>query len=885
MLRTIDLNGTWTVSYGDVQDRPVQVPGAVEAVMEDRTHPGPFLYKRSVFIDEKEDQAAYVLRFGGVSYYCEVYCNGVLIQTHEGIWDAFQADATEAIRPGENRIEVKVIKPDFDKDSPYYFRSVLFGFIPDVMLPFGGLWRAVSLEVKGRTHFESAVCRFDTMNRQVVIHSRLNRPDPSAVLEAEITDPDGKRSTHTLPYSERVQLDLDDIRMWSPEAPQLYRVDVRLLRDGAMADRCAWRGGFRRIEIRGGEILLNGEPFYMRGILHWGSYPDRMTPTPSYEQVKEELRKLRAAGFNAVKHCLYFPPSYYYELCDEMGIVTWQELPLWLPYNNPHLLERIYAQYPKMLDQFMHHPGVSLVSLGCELDTTISADTLNALYRMVKEREPQMIICDNSGSGECYEGVSNASSDIYDYHFYAELYHLDTLINEFTRSYREVKPWLFGEYNDADTFRLLHNRERADTTWWLHPDERVNLLRLVHKGFGSDQPVYRQDEILEQYGVREETNGLEALSVRQMFSVRKFILELTRSYREIQGYNITSITDVPITTSGLFDERMNPKLAAEQLLAVNGDIVVSFNKDLARIWDNGGDRFLNLDRFNYFAEDVLKGRLTLSNRSNRRLEGVYEVELREGDRVIFAHRDRLAFPRQHVEQLAQLAIPLPRTERAIRCELAVRLSYEGGEYANAWDIWVYPNERTKREIHVFDPSGGLRGIESLFCVRRLRAYAEIAELHEGDLLLTTAFDAGVQDAAERGLRVIAYQKGEGFFPVVFNPFYREGVKAILDHPVSDQLAHLGYAGLQFFGVGTDRYFDKSAMEQLVGRYTPIIRRYDARKFTVGDYLLTYRCGRGRVTATTLNLDGGQGSQPHSFRHNPFAVWLLHALICDLSQDA
>lgn len=884
MLQTISLNGQWTIQYGDEAGQSITVPGAVETIQENRSFSGPFVYEKQFTIDAIEPSTSYVLQFDGVSYLCEVFCNGKAVGTHEGIWDRFDIDVTSAVQAGENTLTVRVTKPDFDKESPYFFRSVLFGFIPDIMLPFGGIWKGVKLQIRGHVYFEHITVKFDTDHRQVQVDSRLHGTEPTLGLQLRVTDDEGQIFTKLLPYAEHVHISLEQIHLWSPQSPRRYHVEVQLLHQGELLDRHEVTAGFRSITMENGEIKLNGEGFYMRGVIHWGCYPDRFTPYPTYEEVKDELTKIKALGFNTVKHCLYFPPAYYYELCDELGIVTWQELPLWLPVKGEHMVKRIYEQYPKMLEIFMHYPSVSLVSLGCELDETISSQTLNDLYQMVKLRDRHMIICDNSGSGECFEGVSNASSDIYDYHFYAELHNLDGLMNEFTRSYREVQPWLFGEYNDADTFRLLKKLKLdREGSWWFNSDENINLLRQVHKGFGSDNPIYYQAEILDKYGIADEVEDIEALSYQQMYSTRKYILELTRSYQEVKGYNITAIADVPITTSGLLDLHMQPKVSVEDMQAVNGDIVVSLNKDLSRIWQNGADCFFNKDLFNYFGRDMLKGRLSLSNRSPFDLAGSYTVELKGGDESFFTHTNSYTMPKDKVSQLAELAIPLPDVEEAMCCKLDIRLTHAEGTYRNAWDIWVYPNKITTSLIHLYDPMDGFVGIENRFNVNRLRHRQDILQLKPGTILLTTMFDEEVEALVEQGVQVIAIQKGEGYFPVKHNPFYREGVKVIKDHPVTDRLAHLGYAGIQFFGVGTDRFFDKLALESAVGPYAALVRRYDARRFDAGDYLVEFAKGQGRVLLTTLNLDGGVGSQPHHFGINHFAVWLLHSMVSYLSE--
>lgn len=897
-MKNISLNGQWNIffdgekninekNYFQGEKRTSIVPEAIEKILEDRIFSGPFFYEKEIFIEEVNNNNCYLLEFLGVSYYCEVYLNGNYIQSHEGLWDNFKVDITEYLQVGGNKVLVKVIKPDFNKDSKYFYRSLLFGFIPDISIPFGGIWKDVNLLVRGKNYFNEANYKFDVDNKCIIIDSKLNSVDDGEHndinLEVEIGTPEGGVITKHMTYSENIVLAMDNIKVWSPDKPYLYTVKVKLLKDecnGEIQDYKEIRAGFRKVELRDGEIHLNDEKFYMRGILHWGAYPEKFTPTPSYEEVKAELLKIKSLGFNTIKHCLYFPPAYYYELCDELGIVTWQEMPLWLPYKNSYLLNRIYTEYPKMLNYFMHYPSVSLVSLSCELDATISSNVLNDLYKMVKSMDKDMIICDNSGSGECFEGVTNSESDIYDYHFYAELYNLDGLINEFTRSYRPLRPWIFGEYNDCDTFRTIEDiKKHSDyELWWLNPDERKNLLRMTHKGFNSDLPIYHQEEIIAKYGIQEEVKAIKEISYQQSYMMRKYILELTRSYKEIKGYNITAIRDVSITTSGIFDDNMESKFSAEEFSKINGDVVVALSKNLTRIWDNGADRFLNQDLYNYFSEGNLIGKLVVSNRKNKDLDGKYTVTLKDDKEVYFTYEDKLNIDKNVTTQLAELNIKLPKVEETRRLKLCVNLVYKDESYENHWDIWVYNDNFSNKLIYLFDNTNALEGIEERFNIKRVFKLEDLYKLNSGDLLITTYFDKGIEALGDRGVNILYYQKGEGYFPLTYNPFFREGIKKIFSHSITNTLNHLGYGGYQFYGVGTDRYYDKLQLEEIIGKYTPIIRRYDARKFKAGDYIFEYKRNKGTIIATTLNLDGGKGSQPYNFKYNIMAQYLLNSII-------
>lgn len=872
MGQVISLNGEWEYSGRD--HGTMQIPGVIEQCAAERDYYGEFRLKRGFSVPEKKEDQRFLLRFHGVSYTCTVYCNGKQAISHEGVWDAFAGDVTELIREGQNEIEVVLRKPDFDKKSPYFFRSVLFGFIPDIMLPFGGIWKDVELEVKNEIYFKDLKTVFRTEEEQIIITSDLcDGQNDTDILstEVELTMLDGKRQIFTYPYSGKICCRLDHAEIWEPDAPAVYRGKVRLLRNGDTVDEKGFSGGFRKIRIENGEILINDKPFYMRGILHWGCYPEKMCPCPSYEEVRSELLKIREMGFNTVKHCLYFPPDYYYELCDEMGIVTWQELPLWLPADNGFIMDRIFSQYPAMLEIFRNHPSVVMASLGCELDGTIDSETLNKLYFMLKESMPEVIVCDNSGSGECFDGETDSESDIYDYHFYAELYNLNELLHEFTAGYRKKKPWLFGEFNDADTFRL--NRD-GKAKWWRDPDESKNLLRKVHKGFGSDQPVYYQDEILKKYEVSDEVTDLEYLSKEQMKDIRKFILETTRSFPEVKGYNITAIRDVPITSSGIFDDDMEAKADPEWMNRVNGDIVVSFQKDLARKWESGSDHFLNQDRFNYLAGEGLKGRFVLSNRSARDLEGNYRITVEDGAQVLGVSEGNVSVSAAGTVEMGQPRIFMPSVEEARRLTLRAELEWEEGTYENSWSIWVYPKKVPEQSVFIFDQRGVLNGAEEIFTVERVNEYEELRTLESGAILVTSVWGEEIRKAVARGVKVIALISEGAGISAVKVPFFREGITRITDHPAMSGIAHRGYAGIQFFGVAGDSALDRLSLMREHPDYKSLMRRYDARNFSVAEYAVEYTEGEGRVLMSTLNFCGGCGEQPSGFTQNKLAVKLL-----------
>ena len=143
---TLSLNGAWQIEIGG-QSGEIDVPSAWEA----QGYSGkagvndPVIYRRSFDVPEEWEDANIWLQFGAVSYYAEVFVNGISVGTHEGLWTAFEFDVTKAVRVGEaNQLEVRVIKPGYREDR-FPYRDVLVGFLPYVFDTFGGIWQGVML--------------------------------------------------------------------------------------------------------------------------------------------------------------------------------------------------------------------------------------------------------------------------------------------------------------------------------------------------------------------------------------------------------------------------------------------------------------------------------------------------------------------------------------------------------------------------------------------------------------------------------------------------------------------------------------------------------------------------------------------------------------------
>jgi hypothetical protein len=149
------------------------------------------------------------------------------------------------------------------------------------------------------------------------------------------------------------------------------------------------------------------------------------------------------------------------------------------------------------------------------------------------------------------------------------------------------------------------------------------------------------------------------------------------------------------------------------------------------------------------------------------------------------------------------------------------------------------------------------------------------------LILTTAWDERLRAYVERGGKALLLQQGSKPLPAIRCPFWREGITLFPKHPIWEVFPQRGYADLQFFGLAGDAAFDTPRLAQNIAgceQFRPILRRLDARNFTISEYLFEARIGAGLLLGCSLRLQGGCGSQPYGWERNPAGAFLLWTLL-------
>lgn len=847
------------------------------------------------------------LDFGAASYHCAVSVDGQEIGSHTGLWDPFEVEIPGVYAPGKRaELLVRVEKPaslTAGPDSPsvpgrFPLRQTLSGFLPYVWgHAFGGLWQEVQVRVTGPRRLIDLHAH-GTAGGRVCVSGECSAPGPCRLM---LFDPAGKllvnESVEARPCLEWSG-DLPNPQPWSPANPALYNVLLSLPEDEGGTPRAYGRRfGLRTLQTQGATIVLNGRPIYPRLALSWGWYPDRRSPNPGPDRVRAGLLRLRQMGYNGVKLCLWFPPPYYFDLADELGMILWVELPMWLPNPTAFFRQQAPLEYDRLVRLARNHPSVLLYTLGCELDRAVDAPFLAGLYAQVKALAGDALVRDNSGSGEAYGGWLAESADFYDNHFYSDLQFLPPLLNTFAPNWRAAKPWLMGEFCDYDTVRDLPALLAAGSgalPWWLQDDPQANP-----QGARWEYRSVRHVDKLHEHGLwtrnqpPDQPPGKEGSPSRDLGEViqashrqgllhRKVTLEAVRARRDLSGYVVTGEADTPISTAGMWDDLDRRKFEAGAFRAFSDDLVLLAGWDRRRTWDAGGDRPALWDPYSYPVGAMVRAHLIASNYT------AFHGPARLTWQAAFSGKAPLAggeaaveLVPDHAQELIVAQFLAPEVAHPRRVTLQASIEAGGYSATNTWPLWIYPPTpwAGMAPFLLLDPLGVLADLPRLM-PDLCQVCDPGREISPTDaVLVCTAWNAQASALVAGGGRAILLQQRDGPpgpLPVVACPYWREALKLAEPHPAWGDFPH-DDPGLQFYALAADCALDAAALihsSRQAGSAAPLLRRLDTRGLDLHEYAVVLEQGPGRLIVTTLRFQGGLGDQPSGISRSPAAAYLL-----------
>ena len=308
----------------------------------------------------------YFLEINGANSSAAVYWNGEKLASHDGGYSTWRVDVTDKI-DSQNLI---VFEVDNAPNDHVYPQNADFTF-------YGGLYRDVNLIAVSNSHFDleyyggpgiAVTPIVDGANANVNVEVWVTNKTDSQTLKYTLKDGEGNVVAETVSEDTKVDFVIENAHLWNARKdPYLYSAEVVLVEEDKELDKVSTRFGCRSYQIdpeRG--FILNGEEYPLRGVSRhqdrWGE-GNALTK----EMHKEDMELIAEVGANTIRLAHYQHDQYFFDLCDEYGMVIWAEI----PYITSHLRngrENTISQMKELIVQNYNHPSIVVWGLSNEIN-------------------------------------------------------------------------------------------------------------------------------------------------------------------------------------------------------------------------------------------------------------------------------------------------------------------------------------------------------------------------------------------------------------------------------------------------------------------------------------------------------------------------------------
>ena len=325
-----------------------------------------------------------LLYFGAVNYDCHVYVNGKKAGHHIGGFTAFNYDISDLLVEGENTVIVKVDNKRHADAVP----TQIFDW-----WNYGGITRDVKLVKVPMVYLEDYNLQLlkgeaKGKKRQITFSAKLSKPEAGHTVTVSIPELKLKK-TFTTDADGQVQSSIfiiqsKALQLWCPENPKLYRVDISL-DTSTISDEI----GFRTIETRDKQILLNGKPVFLKGISIHEEKANGGGRANSVEDAQMLLSWAQELGCNFVRLAHYPHNEYMVREAERRGIMVWSEIPCYwtIAWTNPDTYQNAQNQLRDMIARDHNRANISIWSIANE--TPHSAQRDQFLGRLAKYARSQ----------------------------------------------------------------------------------------------------------------------------------------------------------------------------------------------------------------------------------------------------------------------------------------------------------------------------------------------------------------------------------------------------------------------------------------------------------------------------------------------------------------
>lgn len=434
-----NLNGLWEyailpIGHQEPQrfDGKILVPFAVESslsgVQKELGKENELWYKTSFNVPSDWKGKEVLLHFGAVDWKAEVYLNDIKIGMHTGGFTPFSFDITPFLTSGSQKLVVKVWDPTNESYIPRGKQVVK----PEGIwyTPVSGIWQTVWLEPVNRKYIAAVTPIADVDHRQLKVQVCTEKADASDLVEVVLKDQGQVVASVRGVAGQALDIAVPGAKLWSPESPFLYDLEVRLLEKGKVVDKVSSYAAMRKISKHRDangilRMQLNNKDYFHFGPLDQGWWPDGLYTAPTDEALKYDIEKTKDLGFNMIRKHIKVEPARWYTHCDRLGILVWQDMPSgdhspeWIQYRYFDGKENVRSiasesnfrkEWREIMDHLMPYPSIVM---WVPFNEAWGQFKTREIAEWTQHHDPSRLVNAASGGNHYYQ-----VGDVLDFHRY-----------------------------------------------------------------------------------------------------------------------------------------------------------------------------------------------------------------------------------------------------------------------------------------------------------------------------------------------------------------------------------------------------------------------------------------------------------------------------------
>jgi beta-galactosidase/beta-glucuronidase len=337
-----NLNGLWDYaivpkgqSTPEAWDGKILVPYPVESslsgVQKMVGQDNELWYHRTFTIPATWKNKKVMINFGAVDWRADVWVNDIKVGMHQGGYSPFSFDITSFLsKDRQQKLVVRVWDPS---DNGFQPRGKQVNQPRGIWYtPVTGIWQTVWLEPVDHTYITHLRTTPNIDGNNIRVVASTEGTSFSDIIEVKILENGKVIGTGKASAGQEVMVSVPNAKLWSPETPYLYDMEVSILKNGIAMDKSKSYFGMRKISTKRDangivRLQLNNKDYFHFGPLDQGWWPDGLYTAPTDEALLFDIKKTKDFGFNMIRKHVKVEPARWYYHCDREGILVWQDMP------------------------------------------------------------------------------------------------------------------------------------------------------------------------------------------------------------------------------------------------------------------------------------------------------------------------------------------------------------------------------------------------------------------------------------------------------------------------------------------------------------------------------------------------------------------------------